>query len=121
MNRVDEAIKALKLCADIGGDCRECYLPCQTGCAETLKFDAAELLEQSEIDKQILHNDIALKQKEIDQLKELLKLAVDELGILNDCDGCVNKDNCPFGADFNGYCAYWQWQHTDKLKELGVE
>lgn len=55
------------------------------------------------------------------KLKELLKLAVDDLQEPNQCNVCI-KENC-----FN--CVgikqskqnNFKWQHADKLKELGVE
>lgn len=54
MNRVDEVVKALRKAVNIDYD---------------VLLQAIELLEQFEIDKQILINDISLKDKEIDQLK----------------------------------------------------
>lgn len=72
-------------------------------------------------------------QKENAELKELLKLAINELKRCADdnggCYGCKNldldKDECICeegkllcnSVDNN----MWQWQHADKLKELGVE
>ena len=84
-------------------------------------------------------------QKENAELKELLKLAVEDIrGIvtgMEECELCKNNDvgenikychkhdfdckNCEVLQDCKcGQCKgtnNWQWQHTDKLKELGVE
>lgn len=77
--------------------------------------------------------EIEALQSENAELKELLKLAINELKRCADdnggCYGCKNldlaKDECICeegkllcnSVDNN----MWQWQHADKLKELGVE
>lgn len=83
--------------------------------------------------------------KENAELKELLKLAFEDIrGIvigMEECELCKNNDvgenikychkhdfdckNCEVLKDCKcGQCKgtnNWQWQHADKLKELGVE
>lgn len=74
-------------------------------------------------------------QKENAELKELLKLAINELKRCADdnggCYGCKNldldKDECICICEEGKLLCnsvdnnMWQWQHADKLKELGVE
>ena len=78
-------------------------------------------------------DEVIVIQKENAELKELLKLAINELKRCADdnggCYGCKNldidKDECICeegkllcnSVDNN----MWQWQYVDKLKELGVE
>lgn len=55
------------------------------------------------------------------ELKELLKLVASDVFIADDCEICSDKEECMLRETFNGHCGFWQWQHADKLKELGVE
>lgn len=63
-------------------------------------------------------------------LIELLKLAVEDIKSLSKhfgiCHHCINSsgycNRCKLGKTVNAsFCNDWQWQHADKLKELGVE
>lgn len=60
-------------------------------------------------------------QKENAELKELLKLVVSDVFNTNDCEICSDIEKCTLKETFNGHCGFWQWQHADKLKELGVK
>ena len=64
------------------------------------------------------------------QLAELLKLAVEDIKSLSKhfgiCHYCINSsgycNRCKLGKTVNAsFCNDWQWQHADKLKELGVK
>lgn len=64
------------------------------------------------------------------ELKELLKLAVEDIKSLSKhfgiCHHCINSsgycNRCKLGKTVNAsFCNDWQWQHADKLKTLGVE
>lgn len=64
------------------------------------------------------------------ELKELLQLAVEDMESLSKhfgiCHHCINSsgycNRCKLGKTVNAsFCNDWQWQHADKLKELGVE
>ena len=65
-----------------------------------------------------------------DKLAELLKLAIEDMKSLSKnfgiCHHCINssgyRNRCKLGKTVNAsFCNDWQWQHADKLKELGVE
>ena len=94
-------------------------------------------------DTRLTPDEVIAIQKENTELKELLKLAFDDIrGIvtgMEECELCKNNDlgenikychkydldckNCEVLQDCKcGQCKgtnNWQWQHADKLKELG--
>lgn len=96
-------------------------------------------------DTRLTPDEVIAIQKENTELKELLKLAFEDIrGIvtsMEECELCKNNDvgeNIKYchKHDFDckncevlqickcGQCKgtnNWQWQHADKLKELGVE
>lgn len=71
--------------------------------------------------------------KENEQLRELVRLAVEDMKYCNNCDACKFKDCQPsckrgsFGCGLECECCQclhennFTWQHANKLKELGVE
>lgn len=109
-------------------------------CWTKLAFSDVAIMEDMIIDRLGAYEDTGLTPEEIisihkenAELKELLKLAVNELKRCADrcgeCYGCKNLDltknecmckECKLLCDtFDNNM--WQWQHADKLKELGVE
>lgn len=96
-------------------------------------------------DTRLTPDEVIAIQKENTELKELLKLAFEDIrGVvtgMEECELCKNNDvgeNIKYchKHDFDckncevlqickcGQCKgtnNWQWQHADKLKELGVE
>ena len=121
-------------------------------CWTKFAFSDVAIMEDMIIDRLGAYEDTGLTpeeiisiQKENAELKELLKLAFDDIrGIvtgMEECELCKNNDvgeNIKYchKHDFDckncevlqickcGQCKgtnNWQWQHADKLKELGVE
>ena len=72
-------------------------------------------------DTRLTPDEVIAIQKENTELKELLKLVVSDVFNTNDCEICSDIEECTLRETFNGHCGFWQWQHADKLKELGVE
>lgn len=69
-------------------------------------------------------------QKENAELKELLNSSKKDIKYFSQffgvCNHCINYSNqvngCKLRKSINAsFCNDWQWQHADKLKELGVE
>lgn len=121
-------------------------------CWTKLAFSDVAIMEDMIIDRLGAYEDTGLTPEEIitihkenAELKELLKLAFEDIrGIvigMEECELCKNNDvgenikychkhdfdckNCEVLKDCKcGQCKgtnNWQWQHADKLKELGVE
>lgn len=121
-------------------------------CWTKLAFSDVAIMEDMIIDRLGAYEDtgstpeeIITIHKENAELKELLKLAFEDIrGIvigMEECELCKNNDvgenikychkhdfdckNCEVLKDCKcGQCKgtnNWQWQHADKLKELGVE